>query len=292
MKASALLIGNGINRAENSCGWNELLNQLQKEYGVEAAGNYTNYPLEFERIDLAALTRRSAMQNDLKRKICASLPEPESLILHSAYADLPVDTFMTTNYDYNIEKAIDTNYCEKHRHSNTTERKHSLFRYTTVKDKRIWHLHGEAKCPNSICIGYEQYCSSLSRMHEFLTKPMDGVTKSPYLHYALSSGKEVKEAWPLLFFTHDVYIVGLTLSLMEIDLWWLLSYRKRCRLREPEGSIINKIHYFYPVGKCDDEQLSLLDSMDVELHPIPLIRGNWKRLYIQIKDNISFLINT
>ena len=28
-----------------------------------------------------------------------------------------------------------------------------------------------------------------------------------------------------LFFTHDIYIVGLQLDTNEIDLWWLLTYR-------------------------------------------------------------------
>ena len=28
-----------------------------------------------------------------------------------------------------------------------------------------------------------------------------------------------------LFFTHDIYIVGLRLDTNEIDLWWLLTYR-------------------------------------------------------------------
>lgn len=86
----------------------------------------------------------------------------------------------------------------------------------------------------------------------------------------------------IVFFTHDLHIVGLQLGLNEIDLWWLLSYRNRLRILRPELNILNKIHYYYESKGCNAEQISLMDSMGVELHAVTLVRNNWKRFYFDV----------
>ena len=82
----------------------------------------------------------------------------------------------------------------------------------------IFDISMEKNQPRSICIGYDQYCSYLSRLHECLTKPQVGFSGRPYLEYVLLHLDDPQSLWPVLFFTHDIYIVGLRLSLMEIDL--------------------------------------------------------------------------
>lgn len=287
MPSGVLLLGNGINRASESKAWIDLLKELQKELEIEAVDQYINYPLEFERIDLALLSNRVEKQNNLKRIVSQRVSEPTDLSLHAKFMNLPLGDVLTTNYDYALEKSVVENFCRKNSISHTNEKKHSLFRYIDVGDKRIWHIHGEAHCPNSICIGYTQYCSYLSRIHDFVTKPCRNVCYLPYLHHVVTTNQEYKKAWPICFFTQDIYIVGLTLSFLEIELWWLLSYRKRCIEHEEKGAITNRIHYYYPDGKCDDEQLSLLDSMGVDIHPIALIRNNWKRFYERVYDEVE-----
>lgn len=89
-----------------------------------------------------------------------------------------------------------------------------------------------------------------------------------------------------LFHTY-IHIVGLTMSFMETDLWWLLSYRRHLMLEIPELKINNEIHYYYSDGKCEAEQIALMDSMGIQLHSQPLIRQNWARMYNEIRDNIK-----
>lgn len=50
-------------------------------------------------------------------------------------------------------------------------------------------------------------------------------------------------------------------------------------LQNPDLCIKNQLHYLYCTEECSDEELSFIESMGVELHPVQLIRKNWRRLY-------------
>lgn len=116
--------------------------------------------------------------------------------------------------------------------------------------------------------------------------------KRPYLSCFFEEHLEKDSMWLTKFFTHDIFIFGLGLSFIETELWWLLSYRRRFILENPQYNISNKIYYFYAVfkGNCDDEQLSLLESMGVEIRPVQLIRNGWKELYKKILMEIKGII--
>lgn len=292
MKKSALLIGNGLNRVSAETAWTDLLKEVQSALGIKASTGYTNYPLEFERIDQAALAQRDGTIASAKREIAKRVPTICDYSLLREYTDLPVDALLTTNYDYNLEKAIYKGYSRRTERSSTKETKHSIYRYTTVGDRRVWHIHGEAQCPHSICMGYEQYCSHLARLHTLLTQPKQGFSHRPYLDHVLLHNDDTNPPWPVLFFTHNIYIVGLQLSLMEIDLWWLLSYRKRLMLQKSSLSICNEIHFFFKETETTNEQCLLLESMGVTLHPVRLKDNNWRALYEDIARSIKELLKT
>lgn len=290
MHKNALLIGNGLNRVSTNAAWTDLLQNLQSTFKLECFSEYTNYPLEFERIDQAVIAQGHPNQMSAKRLIAQRLPPVSDNSLIRQFAQLPTDSILTTNYDYNIEMAINPQYNRRNQKASTKETKHSLNRFTVVNNRKIWHIHGEAYCPNSICMGYEQYCSHLSKLHTTLTQPKQNYSRRPYLDHVLLHNDDPNPPWPVLFFTHDIYIVGLQLSLMEIDLWWLLSYRKRMMLLKPKLHICNEIHYYYKEGEATDEQRSLLESMGVVLHPVPLIRNNWAKMYTAILNQLTNIL--
>ena len=64
-------------------------------------------------------------------------------------------------------------------------------------------------------------------------------------------------------------------------------------LENPQYNISNKIHYFYASynGSIEDEQVSLLESTGVILHPVSLVRGNWKKLYLDILMKVKEIMN-
>lgn len=272
-----------------------MLEEIRKKYGVEASGAYTNLPLEFERIYLEALSSNKAKGTyALKQDIVGYIPDVTNLSLHRRFMLLPIDDIITTNYDYFVEQSLDPAFKRDRVTSHTNERKYSLFRYISVDQKKVWHMHGEAHCPDSICLGYDQYCTYLARMIQCLTQPPTGISRKPMLRYYIEGGRIPCETWATKFFTHDIFIFGLTMSLLEIDLWWLLTYRRRFILENPQYKISNQIHYFYAVSgnKIDDEQISLLDSAGVKLHPIPLVRNDWKKLYAAIFSKVESIINS
>lgn len=286
MNPNALLIGNGLNRAVNNTAWTDLLKKLQAKYTLDALDGCSNYPLEFERITLCAIAEGVVKENDIKKEIAKQISPPTTYKLIQSYMDLPVDTILTTNYDYNLEYNLSSAFDSKKKKSSTAETKHSLFRYYEIDDRKIWHIHGEQKYPLTICIGYMQYCSYLARMHQQLTNPTKPGQR-PYLHHLLLHHESENICWPVFFFTHNIHIVGLSMSFMETDLWWLLSYRRHLMLEMPELKINNEIHYYYPDGKCEAEQIALMDSMGIQLHSQPLIRQNWARMYNEIRDSIK-----
>jgi len=294
MKKYAYFIGNGLNRAMDNTAWVDMLEELREKYDVEAATTCNNLPLEFERIYLDALNRKRVSKTyELKSDVVHFLPRVKELSLHQEFLALPVNDILTTNYDYYIEKAIDPNFNYKKSKSFTKERKHSLYRKVSVNGKNVWHIHGEAGRPASVCLGYDQYGTYLSRVVEALTTPNSEISgKRPYLRYFFENNLEEDGMWLTKFFTHDLFIFGLSMSFIEIELWWLLSYRRRFMLENPQYGIDNKIYYFYVVskGNCDDEQISLLESMGIELRPVQLIRNNWVRLYRKVLSEIQDII--
>ena len=277
---NAILLGNGLNRALKGVSWDEELKKLREEYGIETNTDITSYPLEYERIEMAAL-RLKKKETEVRRSIGQHLPQTTGDLLKQLIA-LPVHDILTTNYDYNLEATIDPAFCRKKTGAGTKETKFSLNRCIRLKDKRIWHIHGEQHCPASVCIGYEQYCAYMSRIHEMLLKPREGYSSEPYLYHYLKHRDDPDPAWPVMFFTHDIHIIGLSLSTMEMVLWWLLDCRKRLMLTKPGLGICNQIHFYYAEGTCSEEIKTLLKTMDVRLHTAPLAGDDWRGAYSEL----------
>lgn len=291
---SAVMIGNGINRVMNSDAWGEMIEELSSRCGCDALDDKcdSNLLLEFERIYYSAVNAgKVKTKYDVKKVFASLIPEATDLNLQQRLTNLPVENFVTTNYDYYLEKSVVSDYNRKKSGSLTSEKKHSLYRKTTVDGRYIWHIHGEQHTPASICLGYEHYCSYLATMHTLLTKPREDVSKMPYIKYFMENQPAEILTWMTLFFTHDVYIVGLALSFIEIDLWWLLNYRaqffiENAQYRKP------KIHYYFPVKDESElhDQLVMLDALDVDLYPM-MIRGrHWGKYYQDIISDIEHTI--
>lgn len=65
-----------------------------------------------------------------------------------------------------------------------------------------------------------------------------------------------------------MYILGLTLDFVEIDIWWLLTFRERSRLlKNSDGEITNQLIYYLPACFASDEKakarITLLQSVGV-----------------------------
>ena len=76
--------------------------------------------------------------------------------------------------------------------------------------------------------------------------------------------------WSDLFFTHDIHIVGLTLDVCEIDLWWLLTYR--AQLFHSNSGIKNEITLYSTKDRSSNEyamQKVLFERLHVKVVSVP-----------------------
>ena len=89
----------------------------------------------------------------------------------------------------------------------------------------------------------------------------------------------------------DVDILGLSLELVELHLWWLLVFRARSKLMSRQLEIDNKICYHIPsfVAHHEEEKrkCALLTSYEVEVCVIDAQDGDWHGFYNTALNNIK-----
>ena len=286
---SALFVGNGLNRCSGAlCSWDGLLHGLAEEYEVLGAEQDV-FSLEFERILNCALQKRRLTGDRafyrIKRQIGKSMMDKRMrpTALHNDFVNLPVDAFLTTNYDYLLERAIDPDLCLSSLRSGSQEVKYSLHRKQRAGGRAIYHIHGEACAPSSICLGFEHYTGALVRLREHLLVHDSGEKDVSILN-VLRGCKKPSGCFGELFFTHDLYFIGYGLDQAEIDVWWLLTYRAFLLHTDYRGMaayIKNRI-VFYDVGPDDArsrQRRSLLECLHVETMRIDLPGGDYSAGY-------------
>ena len=276
---NALLLGNGINNLnpDANATWRELLKKLDPDINLKEKP----YPLAFEEIVLKMSLISNNYEDELKTlkgRIANLCGQIELNKYHFKLRNIKVDTFLSTNYDYLIEKCLDVNFIP----TRSKDSKYSTYRYHEVGGKKVWHIHGEIDngfSPNnstryssaSILIGHEHYGDYYNKIHQYL-KP-----------YGLDSQQEIiqneRESWLKYFFTHNLHIAGFSLDNSEFHLWWLLAYRARQIMQNQ--TVNNKVIFHYPsydyTSRNARSKLELLESFDVKLEPIEvLVQGNEK----------------
>ena len=95
-------------------------------------------------------------------------------------------------------------------------------------------------------------------------------------------------SWAQFFFTHNIYIVGLGLYECDMDLWWLIAFRKQMLLNQ-ESRIKNKIVYYYLYTENNKNQnfKDCLESMDIEVRELRIDNNAWENAYLRIAENIK-----
>lgn len=283
-----LFIGNGLNRCEElGLSWGELLRKIKME---DYNDNNFN-TLEFERLVFQKLRKEpkksKSIYGKVKKQIAEqfkSIPLPDRELIHGKFLSLPITTIMTTNYDYVLERIIDRKQKDEEviiKNKATTETKYSLYRYLEVKDKKIYHIHGEVDKPNSILLGYEHYVGTVQELRGMIHKK--DKQKIPFIERVLLNKEDVLGHWGEFFFTHNIYIVGFGFDYSEQDLWWLLTYRAMLYYTNNEKGqelLKNKIVYYDIQNQKDDtyyqQRQKLFEDFHVEYQKIELYGDNYK----------------
>lgn len=220
-----------------------------------------------------------------------------SKISHRKFVDLGYKTIITTNYDYILEELLKDFYDKNEIGGNDSERKYSLYRYRQMGEIKIYHVHGEANVPSSICLGYEHYAGIIEKMINDISRKTKTNTKDPRILDIIKNPTESKgdKTWAIKFFTMDIDIVGLSLYESEIDLWWLITYRAFLKFAHSLGRklINNKIRYHGIKSrdkgkeKIHIKKKNMLENMDIEYIEHDFLRNNYEASYIQIARKIK-----
>ncbi|KNC88070.1 SIR2 family protein [Trabulsiella odontotermitis] len=272
MSHYALLVGNGINNLADGNSWFDVLQSLGAKYKIAIDTNNKPFPLAYEEIYFNILkTQHSARtESTIKRFIADKIQTITFNDIHRHIMTLNCQNVMTTNYDLALESCVKA-LPEIKNDGIIKEQKYSVFRHHQINDKRLWHIHGDITVANSITLGYEHYSGYLQAMRNYTATGSSYTRKEfndlkPLIRRLSTPGDEY--SWIDNFFRRNVYIFGLTLDFVEIDLWWLLTFRERCRLlKKSDKEISNQIVYYVPASFAANEKsqakITLLKSVGV-----------------------------
>lgn len=310
----SLLVGNGINNLSEGYSWDNVLNSLGQEYAVDINTSEKPFPLAYEEIYFKILKREGNKntESDVKEFIAGKIKEIKSNDIHQAMLRLSCQNIMTTNYDLAFEDVL-KNRVEATHFSNEgiiKEQKYNVFRHHSLDSKKIWHIHGDITIPNSITLGYEHYSGHLQSMRNYTTTgshytKKDNFDQKPLIGRLKTMPLASEYSWIDNFFLRNVYIIGLTLDFMEIDLWWLLTFRERNKyLHKLKMNIDNAITYYLPACFLDESQCKpddikrlevkteLLQSVGVHINTafgmdFKKSKTHEKEFYLQVIEDIN-----
>lgn len=242
---NTILVGNGFTRSKSNISWNDLMDSLSKKYGGFELDEEIAFPLEFERMVNTYLEnaelRDSTIYDQIKSDVVAlfrTLPLDKGDIQYDLL-DLNVQSIMTTNYDTLLENAFAAHPIS------IKDTKYLLQRCYETEKVAFYHPHGIVDKPGTICLGYEHYMGLVNSIY----KNKKSIEK-------VLNGEKVKDddEWQYKFFTDNMSIIGLGLSLQEYDIWWLLTLRASLYYtanKDLRDKINNRIVYYDAVEDKD-----------------------------------------
>lgn len=292
-KPRILLLGNGINRAFDSSSWDDLLNSIdRRRERYDIAGFHVPETLKAillteDNVDKALKSKKHELAN-----LGTEKHEQQTRLLRRLLA-LPFDEILTTNYSYELETAalgshaVTENALRRMQsHSDEVSRAESRFLLHTFNkietahgERRIWHIHGEARKHGSMILGAYFYGNLLGKLVE--------LNKKRGNYYASINPDETPKirkirSWADAFILGDVYILGFGFGFSETDLWWLLNRKKH----EPGVGRV----YFYelkPLPETNRAKLDLLKLMGVKIIYNTVENGDWRGAYERAVSDIE-----
>lgn len=284
-----ILYGNGINLLGGGMSWNGVLqhisnkkflppiqsNTLKYEYIILPQDETTNFSLITSSgaclvtSDGKRLVVGINTEDEKKSSLCRKLKEQKPSYFYDKLVELDADNYITTNYELFLPQQFDTvslaaktDLCNKHR-----------FIEKNGNCKTFWNIHGDTEDPEHIILGLSDYCQYVAKIDKYLNQSKLGDLQS----------------WIDLFFNTDVHVLGLAMGYEEIDLWNVLTARKRKR-RKNAGECQNNIYYYAIQDESfDSGKKELLKALDVNVVDVEFDWSDnaYKKAYDRIYELIK-----
>lgn len=274
-----LFIGNGINRCSNNStkSWEDLLNVLiefvEKKGVIKVLKK--PFPILYEEIYLRGKQHNRVDEVKILEKIKTEISTFEINEVQQNFSKLGITKFITTNYDYLIEKSLSQiQFKTTQSYGDGVESKYRIRTKNTVENFEVWHIHGELDKTSTIVIGQKMYSEVVGKISDYVEKDM---------------GKSNVISWIDSFFKDKLYFLGYSLSYSDITVWYLLNERVR-RIVEGSNLINNDITFYMFVKKKDLETFLEYRSL-FEAYKIDLKTNNdnesYKQFYLRALKEIE-----
>lgn len=286
------LIGNGINNINTTYTWYDLIEDLIKYIGAKGQINTVNkpFPLLYEEIVANAIRKKNISETDIKQFIAGQITKLQPNEIHRRIIASGIQHILTTNYDFTLEQLLTPQTEQLKNEGAVKENLYSIFRHNQLKDKFIWHIHGDRNHLSSITLGYEHYSGYLQQMRNYVATGASykNLKLEPLIRRKNTGDEAIIHSWLDFFFRKDIYIIGLTLDFIEIHLWWLLTYRQRA-IQSGKLKVNNTITYFYPdyLESNIQHKIQLLNAYQVKTKSMTYDEKNGADYYLRIFDKIE-----
>ena len=258
-----LLLGNGINLLFHGTPWKSIISEFAEESGIKCKeSDLRRLPATMQIVAVSENHIDSRMPR-LAEKLLQSVPTERHLAFLREILDLPAEQIITTNYTYELEKALFPEFSRGRAAGSTyytvekTDRSNDMMihRFTKLPhgngERFIWHIHGLAYKPSSIVIGHYYYGRLLSQIQRYV-----GSMMSRYKAAETQKKPYYPKSWIDYFLMGDVHVLGFGMDPAEFEIWWLACCKQR---NFPKSKI-----YLYTRG-VDPEQELLMRAYGIEI---------------------------
>ncbi len=255
---NCLFIGNGLNRClVDSISWGNLMEYVAKSIKVSSHIDIA-MPMEFERMANEYMIKENTSSDNIyflmKETICdkiGSVHLPQNAI-HYSINSLPIDSIITTNYDYLLEYVYRLDYrCE------IKSQKYIFGQTSEINKVKFYHPHGIVKWQQSLCLGFEHYMGIVQKLRAEINTKKDSKPDNMLIKRILFGDDEPQNTWGELFYKKNIAFVGFGLDSCESDIWWLLTHRAyiyHTNYQNIQEKLVNRIVYYdiVDVGEKSD----------------------------------------
>ena len=283
-----ILYGNGVNLLGGGPSWNKLLQDISKKSLLPPIKSntlkyeYIILPQEENTEGVIVADENSILVDDegnaicfventelnIKASLAKKLKEQEPSFFYDKLVELDADHYVTTNYELFLPQKFSLEIL--HFENPLIYRCRILKRESEIKT--FWNIHGDTENPEDIILGLSDYCQYVAEIDKYLNR-----SESLNFH-----------SWIDLLFDTEVHILGLAMANEEIDLWNVLTTRKRIR-RHNSTECQNEIYYYAIQDESfDPGKKELLKALDVNVVDIEF---DWsENAYKKAYDRIFELI--
>lgn len=285
---TTIFFGNGVNLlSKEGKSWDAILKQISIGQVIASIPNTLKYEsivlpqdlytdgYEGVEIRIGGILDKLLVDTEsfIKEKLAEKLTISRPSDFYNKLACLKADNYITTNYENFICDSLLKHGCKKGGVYN--EPKHRLVPHFLLKRDeqpvRIWNIHGAVEDEDSILLGLYEYSKYVTDIEKVL-KPIE--QKRPDID---------KSSWPYVMLHSNVHMLGFGLGYEEIDIWYILTFRKRLirKKRIPR----NRFFYYSIMNNTyDKDKMELLKTLDVDVIPITLDKGEntYEKAYNEI----------